>query len=582
MPRAHMSGDDGAILQVGGRRETKEPIVMVTKPFTSLLCLIFLSGCEKQDSNRPATQNVETPPSAKREARTYQECDIDQRIKILDALIVDFQALRAQFRDATEPNVSAFLNPIQQTLAALEHYKSAYEGFGLMFPAGTWEESEIAYEEEKESRVARGDAAYLTFTSVRYWDDLKDALKTYGYLESGRLRALKNVNLIAKQVFKDSFPPDVFLIADGSFKGFFVKGNGDLLVPGAKLYRDVLETRVRVESWATTPWYYKSQYDLAMSYLEREQYSEGIEALNALLKHLMAPTEIRAEVLYNLGVAHEHKGSRPSALSYYDASIQADPGMAAAYYMRGRLRYAMAKPPTFGAAYRVEISSETKLLSEALDDFQNALRLERDPGKIATIKKAIKLCQDDMAAWRARKPQPGLPETRPTSVLRVPPIVEEVLRNYNPKVSPLSGKPVEDWEKTLRLDPANMRDQLIVGHMYHTESLYKGAIEHYIKAANMNPDVGDPLIGLAQIYHRLANFERIQPQLSPESRRAAAKREKDLLVETKTLLERVKALLSQGKNVTWFEPYDVGKTLEEIDLRLLELDKMRYRNGEEP
>jgi hypothetical protein len=141
-----------------------------------------------------------------------------------------------------------FNNSIEKTLAALEKWKGGLvDGWSLSIPVETYELSGV----QRYGNI---------FQSDRYWDDLKEGMNGFGFLQSGII-STNEVVLLAKEFYPDykSFPKDARLITTGEHRGFLVNQEGDLVVPGFSFYINVKERDLDISTFKTAYYYRKNE-----------------------------------------------------------------------------------------------------------------------------------------------------------------------------------------------------------------------------------------------------------------------------------------------------------------------------------
>jgi tetratricopeptide (TPR) repeat protein len=129
---------------------------------------------------------------------------------------------------------------------------------------------------------------------------------------------------------------------------------------------------------------------------------------------------------------------------------------------------------------------------------------------------------------------------------------------------------IAEAEKILAKEPENLWCRIILAQHYATESNYTMAAEHYRKAASVNSQISDPLIGLGKVYYNLAIREMTMRGLTSQSPQTGLinfhpdDRVKDLLIQSKACFERAKGLPS----IKQFSPHvgDQGTSNKNFDL----------------
>ena len=236
----------------------------------------------------------------------------------LETVLQEFHDLQERFNDVSDEKISIFKNSIDHTVKCLEDFQY------------------MLYSDITRGNVLMGLDLRTYYTNNEFWDRLEQALLNYGYREQGNPFGEIFFQLAADDFFLDSFPQDdISLITGESYGGFFVKSNNDLLIPGATFYSDVLDGKIDIEKFSTTPYYFKSRLVLANSLIKNGEYQKAIEELDTTLGTLNVPEEVEARIHNAIGHSYVFLLDAARAMTCFNKAIEIDPNWALPYMNRG-------------------------------------------------------------------------------------------------------------------------------------------------------------------------------------------------------------------------------------------------------
>lgn len=239
----------------------------------------------------------------------------------LTAIIQEFQEVQERFADVNDENTSLFKTSINRTITCLRAHR--YISSMYINIPGFYRLLGIDME---------------SFFSPDYWQNLRQGLHNYGFHEVGDYREGMFFQIGAKQYFLDRFPSDdVWLITKGVYRGFYVRGNGDLVVPGVGFYKGVLEGKIDPRKAQTTESYYKTQISLGEYWIESGRYEKAIEVLGNVLRNLKLPEMAKAIVHNNMGIAYVQISDPSNAVKSFNNATKIDANLQQPYLERGKL-----------------------------------------------------------------------------------------------------------------------------------------------------------------------------------------------------------------------------------------------------
>lgn len=206
--------------------------------------------------------------------------------------------------------------------------------------------------------IMRSDLNQNPFTYERFVG-LKDALDSYGIIESGKLWGINfadisctdNILLIWKERLIDKSPNsfEMSLINDGSYKGFFVIEKGDLIVPGKKFYGNLLSDKIDISKIPKINFHFRSRYNTALDELNKgnlgkEHTESAIKIFDRLIKEDIMPDlftcacysgEGRGYFIKGINLKNDKlyisKEDELTAIKYYKKSLEINPNQPLIY-----------------------------------------------------------------------------------------------------------------------------------------------------------------------------------------------------------------------------------------------------------
>jgi hypothetical protein len=186
--------------------------------------LIALAGldCFKNYESSAGTRTLALLSRSTDEAILRQRVqDLDEIVHVLSQFVHEFDAIYRQIMGTQALRDSPYTNSVWKTQKMLVDLHSMYSETGGEIPPS----------------VARGRFDFRNLYDPEYFRQLAKGLENYGYLDvTGSPMGL------GKNFYVTSFPPNAKLVEYGDKAGFFELGDGDLVVPGLRFYREQIKT----------------------------------------------------------------------------------------------------------------------------------------------------------------------------------------------------------------------------------------------------------------------------------------------------------------------------------------------------
>jgi hypothetical protein len=255
------------------------------------LSLLTAAGCKKKPESSGQSSRQTTNSILRNTSRIQ---DLQKKADICDRLAEEYDsiALRAD---------STFANSARQTARSLRTLSNQFTG----------KDGSLGFMYTPTLGIEAGLADPITHVvpdifSVERFQGLDQALRSYGFEESANLWQEDRSQLIWRKKL-DSIE-SAYLITSGNYQGFFVRENGDLIVPGLQFYRNSPDasryTQIRN--------HFRNEMPKATSLLESKDYQAAAKIFLTLVEEDKMPDKVLFACYHNAGFAFYHMSAQPN------------------------------------------------------------------------------------------------------------------------------------------------------------------------------------------------------------------------------------------------------------------------------